>query len=165
MLSHDGPIRRHDLASQRACSVAGQLIATTLAHEFVVLARGHKTNLLAVFFLRHVQAKRTSNLTNGRFVVTANRQQHPLQELLLDAKQHIRLVLARINTTRQSQLTIVTKQLSVMTRRQKFGVDRIGVVKQLAELDAVVAHHARVRSTTDGVFVDKVINDVAEFFF
>ena len=56
-------------------------------------------------------------------------------------------------------------QLRVVTCRQKLRADTVRIIKQLAELDAVVAHHTRVWRATNGILFHKVIDDAAEFGF
>ncbi len=56
-------------------------------------------------------------------------------------------------------------QPGIMSGRQKLGPDAVRIVKQLAEFDLVVAHHAWIGRAANRVFVDKVIDDVAKFFF
>jgi hypothetical protein len=50
-----------------------------------------------------------------------------------------------------------------VTRGDEFGANTVGIVKQLAELDPVVAHDTGIGSAPDRVFLDKVIDDLAKF--
>src|SRR5262245_2152044 len=49
-----------------------------------------------------------------------------------------------------------------MPRRYELGPHAIGVVKQLAELEPVVALHARIWRPAARVFIDEVIDDLLE---
>src|SRR5688572_14050510 len=49
-----------------------------------------------------------------------------------------------------------------MARRNELRADAVGIVKKLAELDPIVALHARVGRAACRIFGDEVINDLAE---
>ena len=49
-----------------------------------------------------------------------------------------------------------------MPRGDELGPDAVGIVEQLAELEPVVALHARVGRAAAGVFVDEVVDDLPE---
>ena len=50
-----------------------------------------------------------------------------------------------------------------MTGGDKRGADAVGVVEELAEFEPVVALHARIGRAAASVFVDEVVDDLAEF--
>ena len=166
MSSNHGPIGRHNFARQLSASLVNH-VATSLTNKLIVLTRSNKTDFLGVFFLSNIETQLASNLTDQWFLVLANWQQHSLEILSLDSKQHIRLVFAIVNSTNQSQaiaLRASALQLSIVTGGKKFGTHAIGVVKQFSELDFVVTHHARIGCAPDGILVNEIVDDPAKLF-
>ena len=53
-------------------------------------------------------------------------------------------------------------QLGVMPCGDEVRTDAVGIVAQAAELDPVVAHHARIGRAAAGVFVNEIVDDAVE---
>jgi hypothetical protein len=127
------------------------------------MSLSNEADFLAVFFLGYVQAELSRVFANGRLLEFANWEQHPLEQVWPDAKQDVRLIFTGINAAEQLQLAFLADQTSIVAGRDIGSADTIGIIEEFAELDSVVAHHARIRRSAPSVLIDKVVDDAAKF--
>ena len=128
-----------------------------------MIAVGQEADLLAVFLLGHAQADLAGQGPDFVLAKTAHRQEHPLEQLPLDAEQHVRLVFAVVDAAKQRRPAIgAGLQPGVVPRGHEVGTHAVGIVEQLAELQPVVADHAGVRRAAGRVLGHEVIDDPVE---
>ena len=128
--------------------------------EFFVILVRHKTNLLALLLLRRLEIHAPGNLARLAFLQFTKRKHHVRQLLLAKREQKVRLVLPRIPATKQHCAAVALLEPSVMPGRHVLRAKLPGAVDQVAELQLLVAHHARVRRPPRLVLRREIIDHV-----
>src|SRR5437016_6846830 len=82
---------------------------------------------------------------NLLLLISANGKQEARQKRARQAKENVGLVLVTIETAVQLGLTVVRQDAGVMSCGDVFGLQLPAIRPEFAELQPVIAHHARVR--------------------
>ena len=109
------------------------------------------------------QSRFPSQFADGRLGLIAHRKQDAVQQIRVDAKQHVALVLPGVQTAQQLWfLIVVVRQPGIVAGGDIVCSHRFREVPEMAELQPVVAHHAGIGRATGQVFVRKVVLDTSE---
>ena len=152
MLTQNGAVVIHDLARFRRAR------AQFFDHLGIV-AIGHKTNVLAVGFVRQRQpvfACQFAGLFLGR--VMAQREPQIIELFWRGREQEIALVLGRVGGAMQFRPLIAHHPLNVVTGRHAVGVQIARGFQQVLELDPFVTADAGHRCRPSQIAVGEFIN-------
>ena len=118
------------------------------------------------FFSATRRPKLSRHRANRRLLEPAHRQHHPRQAAPAEC-QTAHTTDPSPHRRRAAAPTLPSAsrfQPRVVPRRHELGPDAVRIVEQLAELDPVVALHARIRRPPGRVLGDEVVDDLAELF-
>ena len=156
MLAEDLPGEIHDGAGPHRLGRAPR-------HQARVVVVGHEADLLRIRLAEDRKPQLLGKRAHRGLAHAADRQQHPRQPLARRAEEHVALVLVQVHAPPQREAAgIVRLHARVVAACHELRVDLLGVVVQLAELQPVVAAHARVRRAAGVVFAHEVIDDPPE---
>src|ERR1051326_5075585 len=130
-------------------------------HETAIVARRHKTNLLAFRLGSHRQTPLSSHCSHLWLGEGAQREAGMPKLLLIQDMQHIRLILGGVNTLAQTSLSGQNIGLNahVMASRQIVCAESQGTLQQEGEANMSVTVQTRVRGAPLNILVIEVIND------
>ena len=133
-----------------------------MRHEPGVLARGDEADLLAVGLVGRHESKRGGPGPYVGLRQAANREHHSSQPVWADVEQHVRLVAGRIEAAAERRAAGFLLEPGVVPGGDMRSADRVGVVKEPAELDPSVAADARVWRAAAAVVGGERIDDPLE---
>ena len=123
----------------------------------VVISRD-ETDFLAVHFIRHLQAERARDVADLRLRHPAEWSERATELRLAQAEEEIGLILARVTPFAQDRAVGVVLDDRVMAGGDVIAAERLRLVPKIAELQLLVAHHARVRRPAGLVFAREIID-------
>ncbi len=135
------------------------VLGTALANQRRMIAVGHETDFDAVRLIGNAKTRLARQGAHFVFAMAANGKQQMRQHFAAQAVQHIRLILVRIGGAVQLDTGSGPNDLGVVARGDEIGLQLLAVAPQLAELQPVVAHYARIGRAPQQIFVGEVIDD------
>ncbi len=136
-----------------------------LAHHPRVIAIRHKADFHGVRLVAVRQVVLRRDVAHRAFFQMPDRKHRPVQHRALHPEQHVRLILLRIHRAPQHVPPAALFHPRIMPRRDELRPDRVGILDHLAELQLVIAHHARIRRPPPRILRCEVINDLVKLFF
>ena len=133
---------------------------TGCGQEFFVVLVRDKTNLLALLFLSRLEAHAARHLTGLSLLQFTQRKHHMRQLLLPERKQKVSLILAGIPPAQHHRAAVSFFQPRIMAGGHVACAQFFCAVDQVAKLEFLVAHHARIRRAPGPVLRSEVINHI-----
>ena len=133
--------------------------AEVRSQERLVVVPRHETDLLAVHFVRRLQAELPRDGADFRLLHPAERRERARELRLPEAEQKIRLIFPRIAPFAQHRPVTVMLDDRVVPRGDVVRAERLRLAPQVAKFHLLVAHHARVRRAPVFVLVGEIVDD------
>ena len=147
----------HDGSGARVHDVAG-LLAQRPAQEARCVAVGDEADVVAVGLAGDQEAAARGLGAHVLLQVRTQRQQGAPQLIRGQHSQHVRLVLRRVDRPVQLRASGAVDDARVVSRGDRVEVHGHGPVEDGAELDALVASHARIRRAALAVLLQEVLD-------
>jgi hypothetical protein len=132
--------------------------------EFPVVPRGDKADLLAVRFMRHLDAELAGHGPNTDLGQSPQRKTGPGQGRLIECPEEIALVLAVVTSPKEVDLSVIASSPSnpgIVTCGDKGGIETVRRLQERGESNALVAANTGVRSSAAEIFRTEVFDDMA----
>ena len=128
--------------------------------EFLVVLVRHKADFLALLLFRRLQAHAPGNLACLALLQVAQRKHHMCELLLPKREQEVRLIFSCIPTPQHHCSAVALLKPRVVAGGHVLRAKLPGAVDQVAKLEFLVAHHARVWRPTCLVLRRKIVDDI-----
>src|SRR5262249_20152223 len=127
--------------------------------EVAIVAAAQEARLLALGPARHGQAGALGLGAGLLLRLLSEREPDPPEGTRIEPREHVRLVLLRVDRASEERAAPVLNDARVMTCRQPRGACPAGERQQLCEPEAPVAARAWVRRLAASVRVDERLHD------
>ncbi len=143
-------------------NVAAMLLREVrLLEKAAVVVVRHETNLHALFLVGGLEIAVARDLARVALGFFAEREQGARELVLPQREEKIALVLAHIASALEQHAAIVAPfEPREMPGGDELRAELVRAVNEPAELQILVAHHARIRRTASLVFVGEILDDL-----
>jgi hypothetical protein len=140
----------------------GKAIRSAFLQDFSIIAVGHETDVLAFVFAVQMKSCALCQLTHFPLSEVAYGQADRGQLCLRKIEKDVALIFVEIDASSNHLSAILFLESGIVSGGDGLGIELPRKIQEVSELEHPVTHDARVRRSALIVFIDEIVNELAE---